>query len=441
MPNIPLDQIEFGSRFRREYGDIGQLAYSINKNGLISPLAVGLANKMSIHRETDLPYILLAGGRRYTALKHLKWDSIPVRIYDQALSELDLRSIELAENFDRKDLSYVEEVALMKEINDLQIAIHGQRFSKNPQDPGWTQGDTAKLVHKTPSTVAKDLQLADAITQFPALGLDKCKNKADAIKLLKKAAKSASNQQKAEAYTLANTSKLFTRLSSSYIIGDCFETFSKFPSNTLDLIEIDPPYAIDLQNSKRDNICPGYTEIEEDEYADFITKLTQESYRTLKESGWLIFWFGPDPWFNLVAEVIKACGFKMNLIPGIWAKPAGQTQQPESYLANSYEMFFYARKSTGVLNKPGHSNVFQYSPIPVAQKYHPTQRPLDLMVELFTTFSRPNASGYIPFLGSGVSLLAGHLCQLNLLGNDLNSTYKDGYVVELEKMLAMAPNA
>lgn len=436
MPNIQLDQIEFGSRFRKEYGDIDQLAHSIKKNGLISPLAVGLANKMSIHRETDLPYILLAGGRRYTALKHLKWKEAPVHLYSQSLSELDLRSIELAENFDRKDLSYVEEVSLMKEINDLQIAIHGQRFSKDPNDPGWAQVDTAKLVQKSPSTVAKDLQLADAITQFPTLGLDKCKTKSDAIKLLKKAAKSASNQQKAEKYTRSNTGKLFTKLSSSYIIGDCFTTFSKIPSNTLDLIEIDPPYGIDLHMQKRDNICTGYMEVEAQEYSEFIHQLAQESYRTLRENGWLIFWFGPDPWFHTIATALNEAGFKMNLIPGIWAKPSGQTQQPESYLANSYEMFFYARKSSSKINTPGRSNIFQFPPVSPGNKYHPTQRPLDLMIELLTTFCPPGGSGYIPFLGSGVSLLAGHLCQFNLVGNDLNSTYKDGYIVELDKLLS-----
>jgi len=432
---IPLNQIEFGSRFRKDYGDVDQLAFSIKKNGLISPLAIGVADKMDISRETTLPYILMAGGRRYTAIKHLGWTTVPVRIYDQPLSELDFRSIELAENFDRKNLSYVEEVALMKEINDLQIAIHGQRFSKDPNDPGWTQADTAQLVKKSPSSVAKDLQLADAITQFPSLGLDKCKTKADAIKLLKKAAKSASNQQKAETYTKSNTDKLFTRLSSSYIIGDCFDTFSKLPSNSLDLIEIDPPYGIDLSTNKRDSACNGYTEIEMENYPTFISKLVQESYRTLRDTGWLIFWFGPDPWFDTIAKAIQSKGFKMNLIPGIWIKPTGQTNHPESFLSNNYEMFFYARKSSSTINKPGTSNVFKHSPVSSDKKYHPTQRPLDLMVDLFTTFTTPNSSGYITFLGSGVSLLAGHLCQLNLLGNDLNQSYKDSYIVELNNML------
>lgn len=435
VPTIPLSSLEVGGRFRRKYEDIPALAHSIKTHGLIQPLAVGVADKMSITRETDLPYILLAGGRRLQALIDLGWTSIPVRIYDQCLTELDYRSIELAENLQRKDMLYDEEVALMRQINALQQAIHGPKHS--PDGPGWSQADTARLTKKSTATVARDIQLAEAIVRFPELQLDKCKNKSDALKRLKNVGKIITTSVASDAYAKQTSlhTPTFTKLSNAYIVGSCFDIFSKIPSNSLNFIEIDPPYAIDLHKVKKDNECIGYNEIEASQYIEFMTKVFTESYRVLKEGSWIVCWFAADPWFMEIANLMRGVGFKMNLIPGIWAKPQGQTAQPETFLGNSYEMFFYARKGQAKLNKPGRPNVYNFSTVPPTRKYHPTQRPLDLMIELYQTFAKPGDSGYIPFLGSGVGLLAGHLSSINLIGTDLTKEFKDGYILELKKLL------
>ena len=434
-PKIPLSQIEVGSRYREDYGDVDQLCYSIEKNGLICPVAVGIADKMDLPRETSLPYILLAGGRRVRAMTKLNWELIPVRIYDQPISELDLRSIELAENFDRKSMSYAEEVALLAEIDSLQTQIHGVKILRTSDAPGWSQADTAKLLSKSPSTVAKDLKLAKAIQSHPELQLDKCKNKAEAFKRLKNVGKVLLNEANAKAYSSTISDGVIKKLSASYIIGDCFDTMAKLPSNSLDFIEIDPPYAIDLHHVKKDNDCVGYNEIPAKEYSEFMLKLFNESYRILREGSWLICWFAADPWFETIAKHLKSSGFKMNLIPGIWAKPSGQTAAPETYLGNAYEMFFYCRKGKAKLNKPGRTNIFSFSPVPHTTKYHPTQRPLPLMEEIYSTFTHPGANGFIPFAGSGVGLIAGHNKKINMIGTDLTPQYKDGYILQLKEVL------
>jgi ParB/RepB/Spo0J family partition protein len=437
LNHISISDIEVGSRFRKDYGDIAQLCHSIKKNGLITPVAVCKSSCYSASRETDRPYVLLAGGRRMKAILELGWANVPCRIYDQPLSEFDFRSIELAENFDRKDMDYAEELAIKREINNLQIAIHGPKFSKAPDAPGWSQADTAKLIKESPSSLARDLQLADAIEKFPELGLASCKNKAEAMKRMKEVSKTLTNGAAATAYKngAGASDKLFQKLSSSYIIGDCMDTLKKIPSNTMNFIEIDPPYAIDLVNQKKDNSCIGYNEIEASTYITFMSKLFDECYRVLRSDSWLICWFGPDPWFQPIASAMQAYGFKMNLLPGIWTKPSGQTAQPETYLGNSYETFFYARKGQPKLQKPGRSNNFNFGTVPPTQKRHPTERPIELMLELYSTFTAPGSTGYIPFLGSGVSLIAGHMLSMNLIGNDLTKEYKDSYILKLKELL------
>ena len=438
-PKVPLDEIYVGERFRKDYGDINQLIYSIKKNGLINPVAIGLTPNVSeeLREGTDLPYILLAGGRRLMALKEMGETIIPVSIYTQNLNSLELRSIELAENLDRKEMSYDEEVRLKAEIDSLQRSIHGPKIGKSPSSPGWSQADTARLINQSPATLTRDLKLAQAIQDFPELELDKCTSKAEAFKKLKSVGKTINNNVQAEQFqkTQGASNKIFKKLSDSYITGDCFETLKNIPDSSLDFIEIDPPYGIDLNNVKRENECDGYNEIPAAKYEMFLRKLFIECHRAMRPNSWLICWFGPDPWFQPVLDTLKDAEFKVRGIPGIWTKSQGQTQQPETYLASSYEMFFYAQKGSPKIQKPGRSNIFSFSPVAASRKVHPTERPLDLMIELYQTFASPNSMGFIPFLGSGVGLIAGHICQINTFGTDLSPQFKDGYIIKLNEYL------
>ena len=435
---IQVEDIDIGGRFRKDYGDLGQLIYSIKKNGLITPVAVGVTESLRIDCKSDKKYTLLAGGRRMAAILQMGWPSVPAKIYDQPLTELDYRSIELAENLDRKEMTYVEEIALKREINNLQISIHGAKHSKTPDAPGWSQADTARLLKESPANLTRDLKLAQAIEQFPQIGLDKCKSKSDALKLLNSIGKKLNNSVQSEKFVknMGPGDRTMKKMLDSYILRDCFETFSQIPDKSLDFIEIDPPYAMDLHSKKSEGSMLGYNEIEMVEYPTFIGKVLSESYRVLRDDGWMICWFAMDPWFNFISSALKELGFKLNLLPGLWIKPTGQTMQPETQFANCYEPFFYCRKNGNAkLNKPGRSNIFEFNPMPPGQKIHPTQRPLPLMIEIFSTFCPPGKSAYIPFLGSGASLIAAHSCKVGAFGNDLTKEFKEGYTVQLQSYL------
>lgn len=441
MLHIPIDQIDIGERFRKDYGDLNQFIYSINKNGLITALAVGVTETLKISSKGSKPYTLLAGGRRMAAVTQMGWTTVPCKVYDQPLTELDYRSIELAENLDRKEMTYVEEVALKKQIHELQIDIHGEKVARVANAPGWSQADTAILLKESPMNVSRDLKLAQAIEQFPNIGLENCKSKSDAMKLLNSIGKQLNNSKRAEEFVKAAgpQDKLFKRLHDSYILGDCMKTLNQMPASSIDFIEIDPPYAMDLHSKKSEGVMLGYNEIEQCAYAEFMQKLFSECHRVLRYDGWLVCWFAQDPWFHPISEWLRALDFKFSLLTGLWVKPNGQTQQPETRLANCFEPFFYCHKGGGKLNRCGRSNVFDYNPIPPAQKIHPTQRPLNMMVDIFSTFCPPNKSAYIPFLGSGVSLLAAHSCKVGAFGNDLTQEFKEGYTIQLQQYLESLP--
>jgi ParB family chromosome partitioning protein len=109
LKEVPTTSIIYGERFREDMGDIAMLIESMKKEGVIQPLAV--------RDNEDGTYLLLAGGRRYTAASRAGIETVPIRCYPSSLSELEMRSIELMENVCRKDLDWLEAAKLKKEIH------------------------------------------------------------------------------------------------------------------------------------------------------------------------------------------------------------------------------------------------------------------------------------------------------------------------------------
>ena len=121
----------------------------------------------------------------------------------------------------------------------------------------------------------------------------------------------------------------------------------------------------------------------------------------------------------------------MKGIPGIWVKGGGQTQQPSLYLANSYEPFFYARKGGGRIVRQGRSNLFEFRVVNPDNKIHPTERPIEMIQELITTFCEPQSMVLVPFAGSGNTLLAAANLNMKAIGFDLAQEYKDAFIVRV----------
>ena len=427
----PISNILIGNRFRENLGDIDGLVQSIHDHGLIQPLAV-CYNDESDDRE----YKLLAGGRRFTACESVDKDLIiPVRIYPSTLTELELRSIELEENIRRKDLDWQEEVSLCKEIHELQIKIHGTKVSTLPDAPGHSMRDTAKLTNSSPTDTSRKLKLASAMEAFPEMPWDKCKTQSDADKLLKQVGRHIVREDLvAAAKESYNGDDRKVTLSKSYIVKDFFSALDDLPDNTFNLVEVDPPYAIDLMNKKKDYGYEGYNEVLNTEYLDFMRRTLNGCFKKMSTNSWLILWFAPEPWFQDMYDLLIETGFITHRMVGIWNKKSGQTMQPSKRLGNAYEMFFYASKGSPELAKPGASNVFEYT-VGGEKKFHPTQRPVEMIQDVLTTFTQPNSKILIPFAGSGATLVAAALANMHPIGYDLTSQYKQEYEIWLNEVL------
>ena len=425
MKIVPTASISLGTRFREDIGDVSMLVESFKHEGIIQPLAV--------QDSGDGTFLLLAGGRRLTAAIKAEIETVPVRCYPATLSELERRSIELMENVCRKDLEWLEAAKLKKEIHLLQVEIHGEKTSTSPNAPGWSIRDTAELLGKTHPTIIQDIQLADAAAIYP--DLMKAKNRSDATKMLGKLQEKLIRGELAsriEAKTAETPiERVRQNLSNQYLVGDFFEGVKTVPNSSIDFVELDPPYAIDLNAQKRDmklGYTNNYNEIDTTKYHVFMTDVLDACYRVMSSSSWMILWHAKQ-WRSMLQTILESRNLEYD--EGIWYKgPVGQTNSPNYHLASSFEPFLYIRKGNPSIIRQGRSNVFHYKPIS-GKKVHPTERPIEMIQDMIQTFCWEGTRILVPFMGSGNTALAASNLGMTAFGWDLAQEYKDTYIIKV----------
>ena len=177
VKEIQIENIVVESRGREDYGDMARMKESIMRHGLINPITV-------YSPTGGPPYQLVAGERRLMACGELKLKIIMARIYDHELTDFELKSIELYENLDRKDMTAIEQAKMTKELHDLLVRINGPKVARVANAPGHSMKDTAEMLGRTPASITQDIKLAQAIEEFPELQLDKAPNKLTAMRML-----------------------------------------------------------------------------------------------------------------------------------------------------------------------------------------------------------------------------------------------------------------
>ena len=427
---VPLESVTIGDRAREVMGDLNELEGSLKEIGLISPLAV---------KETGSEqYQLLAGERRFRVLQRDGVDTIPVRIYSADLTELESLIVEKSENFFRKDFEYWEYDRLVADIHKMQQELHGEKAPGPGHEKGWSVSDTGDMEGVSKGAVSTAIKRNQARELFPEL-FEECKTQHDATKLMKKMDEALVKEELARRIEMDRTDSTLVRLSKNFIQEDFFKGVRELPAGIMHLVEIDPPYGIDLNKQKKSDgeskyTTSEYNEIPADDYQVFLAKVFQECYRVMADHSWLICWYAPEPWAEIVYRELNNAGFSTTRMCGIWTKPTGQTMQPDRYLANSYEMFYYAWKGRPVINKAGSTNIFNIPPIPPQQKVHPTERPIDLMQSIYNTFAFTGSRVLIPFLGSGNGLLAAYNLGMTAVGFELSKSFRDSFLVKVNNI-------
>ena len=440
---VPFDKIDWlGARHREEYNKIEDLKRSIVETK-------GLIQSLMVFPRSDGRYTLVAGGRRYTALKSIKDtgtspsaggevltlkdiypnEEVPCILVPDGATQADLDIMELEENVQREDLTPMELAKARYKIHSLLIDKHGKE---------WSQRDTARHLGLSHTQIQDDVKLAEMADALPMLEKAKTKKEAQmmmtrALNAFEREAIVSTIEERERKGTIDQRKK---ELNDRYVVGDWFKWKKNLGEGEFDMVEVDPPFGIDLQKAKKvkDEGASGldeYNEWDVRSYIDKIDIVVKDAWKLLKKNGWLVFWFAPHPWFGKVWEVISSHGFRGVALPGVWVKNGGQTMQPDLYLGHATEYFFYARKGEAVIVKKGRTNVFEYPNVPPDRKSHPTTKPIALMEDIYSTFIKPGDRIVIPFLGSGWGILAADNLKMKALGCDLGQDYKDKYSVKV----------
>jgi ParB/RepB/Spo0J family partition protein len=452
---VKLSQIDPGKRYRREYAEepMEDLMESIRQKGLIQPIAVIDKEQLDDTEiegelDPDKPYLLGAGGRRYYACLGLDtMDTIPANVFNEPLDALGYREIELWENIHREDLNHKEEVRLKKRIHDLRVDQHGEKMH-NTDPEGQSKRDTAKELGESPAQFTQDYNLASAWEQAEEQGdeelveaLESSTNKSDALKKLRKIKRDREEKKKAEeakqrqARTPAE--KKQKKLEESYRNTDFFEFASQLPDASMDFVELDPPFAVDLENlvsggqtqshTTERITADDYDDIDPDDYAPFMNDTLDEVERVMKDHSWGICWFAFD-WYQPIYEWLNQRDFFVKEVPALWVKPNGRNRNVNYLLSNGYEQFFYFRKGTPSIKDRGRLNYYEYALPKKTKRIHPAERPIELYEDILQTFVLPGANILSPFLGSGNIILAASNHDSKCLGCDLQGNYHSKYV-------------
>ena len=106
--------------------ELANLKYSIKEHGLLQPIVI---------RPLEHGFEIVAGHRRFTACRSMRWRFIPCKIRD--LSDKQAYEIQLTENIQRKSMDPIEEAeAYQKYVNEYGwggVSDLGQKIGKSEE--------------------------------------------------------------------------------------------------------------------------------------------------------------------------------------------------------------------------------------------------------------------------------------------------------------------
>ncbi|HKZ43300.1 MAG TPA: DNA methyltransferase [Candidatus Hodarchaeales archaeon] len=397
---VPIDQIivKDDDRQRKELEDgkisgatIAELAESIKLRGLINPIV--------IYRDNTLA----TGRRRIEAFKLLGRSTIPTRIFE-TLPLLERKELEFDENHKRKQLTWQEEVQAIQEIHSLR------EVSAKESGEEWSTRKTAEALGLSVGKVSEDLMLANFTSNERVVGrpsrrgaITTAKRERE-LELLRELAKRRSQEL---GITPAENSTTF----GSGIIhnADCRDILKTMEPDSVDLIFMDPPWAIDFEHSSQwtSKWVASY-----DDTVGHVRPMLLEVFpllfKVMKPASHFYCFFPAQELEWWITQLTKV-GFHVRQRPLIWFK-TGQPSisDPYSTFLSTYETFIWGAKpdpdgvrrllsratpeGLGISRQPG--------------LWHENEKPVELVETYIEASSVVNEIVFDPFSGGGSTLVA-----------------------------------
>src|SRR5437773_30246 len=375
---LDVSQIDVGSRLREDPGDeFNELVESIRRLGQIQAIVVEPGDNGS--------YRLVAGERRLRAIILIngRGEEVPGlpagKIRAESLHDLSPElalTLEFEENVRRKDFSFQEKSKYFKKFHTLFMERSGGQ---------WNAEATAIALKLSPASVSYYLDLDKMMDAHPEVA--KAKTMRGAIKRVK----TIKQHEHRMLEVARDKTEGAVRAGLALQKGDGLEWLKAIPNETIDLVNLDPPWG-DNASYKTWQAWEEFDDTTETA-SEIIPKLLEETLRVLKPNRFCIFWYRAWAYREMV-DTARATGFnlKHSQTPCIWFKPDKITDKmayPEKQLITSYETFLLLRKGDPVFYEKEVQNVFCEPRVSVASLIHPTEKPVALMERLIRLLTVP----------------------------------------------------
>ena len=215
---------------------------------------------------------------------------------------------------------------------------------------------------------------------------------------------------------------------------DCMELLETIEDNSIHLILTDPPYIISKdtnfsngeakgKDTDRFRITMDFGEWDTDENNVDLNKVIKEFYRVLVDGGTCIIWY--DLWkITNLHNMMEQNNFKqMRFIEWIKTNPVPLNSKT-NYLTNSREVAIVGvKKSNPTFNSEYDNGVYYYPIEHTNDRFHPTQKPLDLFYDLIVKHTHPHEKVLDCFSGGGTTSVACHILSREFIGCEINKEY------------------
>jgi ParB/RepB/Spo0J family partition protein len=387
--SVPLDFIwvERETRQRRELKNIEELAHSISTVGLINPPV--------IKRDGEL----VAGERRWTAIKSLGWTSIPVQWVDE-LDPAELHLLELEENVQRMQLPWEEECRAVEEYHRLQ----------RERDPDWSMEKTGEMLGLKKASVSEKIAVAKELTSGNKMVVS-----ADKFSTALGIVKRAQERKAATASTQAIAAVPGIKLPSAEEVpaakqvpllhADFHEWAAGYTDQPFNFIHCDFPYGVDAdkhhqgQAKSQGGYADGF-----DIYVALLDTLETSMSNVVHDSAHLMFWFSLD-YYQYTLDRLTLMGWRVNPFPLIWMKDdnTGILPDPSRGPRRIYETAFFASRGDRKIVR-AKSNAFAH---PGKDKsIHMSEKPVPMLKHFMEMFVDEYSFVLDPTAGSANSLKA-----------------------------------
>lgn len=213
---------------------------------------------------------------------------------------------------------------------------------------------------------------------------------------------------------------------------DCLDLLQTIESNSVDLFLIDPPYLVSRKTNFKSGLPTGrdtdrfrvsmdFGEWDNDFNA--LSDVVREAYRVLKKGGTFICFY--DLWkITELSTWMTESGFKqLRFIEWLKTNPV-PLNSSTNYLTNSREVAISCVKGgKPTFNSKYDNGLYEYPICHNKDRFHPTQKPLPLIMDLIEKHSNPGDKVIDCFLGSGTTAMGCAKLHREFVGCELDEDY------------------